>query len=103
MAEVKKSEAEWREKLTPEQFDVCRKKGTERAFTGKYHNHHEDGVYRCVACGAELFRSEAKFDSGTPRRCRSVKTMLVSSIRHYCRGMKSECIVLPGLIHILLS
>ena len=65
MAEVKKSEAEWREKLTPEQFDVCRKKGTERAFTGKYHNHHEDGVYRCVACGAELFRSEAKFDSGT--------------------------------------
>jgi methionine-R-sulfoxide reductase len=65
MAEVKKSEAEWREKLTPEQFEVCRKKGTERAFTGKFYNHHEDGVYRCVACGAELFRSDAKFDSGT--------------------------------------
>ena len=65
MAEVKKSETEWREKLTPEQYDVCRKKGTEGAFTGKYYNHHEDGMYRCVACGAELFRSEAKFDSGT--------------------------------------
>lgn len=65
MAQVKKSEAEWREKLTPEQFEVCRKKGTERAFTGKYYNHHEDGVYRCVACGAELFRSDAKYDSGT--------------------------------------
>jgi methionine-R-sulfoxide reductase len=65
MAEIKKSETEWREKLTPEQFDVCRKKGTERAFTGKYHDHHEDGVYRCVACGAELFRSDTKFESGT--------------------------------------
>jgi peptide-methionine (R)-S-oxide reductase len=65
MAEVKKSEPEWREKLTPEQYEVCRKKGTERAFTGRYYNHHEDGMYRCVACGAELFRSEAKFDSGT--------------------------------------
>jgi peptide-methionine (R)-S-oxide reductase len=65
MAEVKKTEAEWRAQLTPEQYDICRMKGTERAFTGKYFDHHEDGVYRCVACGAELFRSDAKFDSGT--------------------------------------
>jgi peptide-methionine (R)-S-oxide reductase len=65
MAEVKKTEAEWQKQLTPEQYDICRLKGTERAFTGKYFDHHEDGVYRCVACGAELFRSDQKFDSGT--------------------------------------
>ena len=65
MAEIKKSDAEWREKLTPEQYDVCRLKGTERAFTGKYYNNHDPGMYRCVACGAELFSSETKFDSGT--------------------------------------
>ena len=62
---VMKSEEEWKRELTPEQFQVLRKKGTERAFTGKYWNHHEKGVYRCAACGNELFRSEDKFDSGT--------------------------------------
>ncbi len=62
---VIKSEDEWRQVLTPEQYAVCREKGTERAFTGKYWNNHEPGVYRCVACGAELFNSETKFDSGT--------------------------------------
>ena len=60
-----KSEEEWRQQLTPEQFTVCRLKGTERAFTGKYWNHHDAGVYRCVACGTEVFSSDAKFDSGT--------------------------------------
>ena len=62
---VIKSEDEWRKLLTPEQFAVCRQKGTERAFTGQYWNHHEAGVYRCVGCGTELFGSTAKFDSGT--------------------------------------
>jgi peptide-methionine (R)-S-oxide reductase len=62
---VDKPEEEWRKDLTPEQYAVCRMKGTERAFTGKYWNHHEQGVYRCAACGAELFGSGAKFDSGT--------------------------------------
>lgn len=62
---VVKSDEEWQQELDPEQFYVCRQKGTERAFTGKYWDHHGDGVYRCAACGAELFRSDAKFDSGS--------------------------------------
>ncbi len=62
---VEKSEEEWRRQLTPEQFEVCRRGGTERAFTGKYHATKEKGSYRCACCGAELFSSEAKFDSGT--------------------------------------
>jgi len=66
MAEkVKKTEAEWRRELTPEQFEVARNKGTERAFTGKYWNNHEPGTYLCVCCGNPLFRSETKFESGT--------------------------------------
>ena len=62
---VIKTEKEWQAQLTPEQFRITRKKGTERAFTGKYANHHEKGVYRCVCCGTDLFRSETKYDSGT--------------------------------------
>ena len=61
---IQKSDDEWREQLTPDQFYVTREKGTEPAFTGEYWNHHEDGKYRCVCCGAELFRSQEKFDSG---------------------------------------
>jgi peptide-methionine (R)-S-oxide reductase len=65
MAEVQKTEEEWREELTPEQYEVLRKAGTEPAFTGKYFDCHDDGVYRCAGCGAELFSSDTKFDSGT--------------------------------------
>ncbi len=60
-----KSEAEWKAELTPQQFDVARRKGTERAFSGKYCNNHDTGVYRCICCDAELFRSGEKFESGT--------------------------------------
>jgi peptide-methionine (R)-S-oxide reductase len=62
---VTRSEEEWRRTLTPEQYHVCREKGTERAFTGRYHDHKGRGLYRCVACGAELFSSETKYDSGS--------------------------------------
>jgi peptide-methionine (R)-S-oxide reductase len=63
--QLPRSEEEWRQRLTPEQFEVLRNKGTERAFTGKYAFTKDRGTYRCAACGAELFRSEAKYDSGT--------------------------------------
>jgi len=62
---VEKSEEEWRRELTPEQYAVCRQKGTEPAFTGAYWDHHGSGTYRCVACKEPLFSSETKFDSGS--------------------------------------
>ncbi|RMF03896.1 MAG: peptide-methionine (R)-S-oxide reductase [Chloroflexi bacterium] len=64
-SKIVKSEADWRAQLTPEQYHVTRKKGTERAFTGEYYNTKEEGVYRCVCCGTPLFSSETKYDSGS--------------------------------------
>jgi len=65
MAEIEKTDEEWRKQLTPEQYAVTRHKGTEPAFTGKYWDNHEAGVYRCVCCGNPLFDSQTKFESGS--------------------------------------
>ena len=65
MDKIRKTDAEWRAQLTPEQYAVTREKGTERAFTGKHVDNHEAGVYRCVACGEPLFSSDKKYDSGS--------------------------------------
>jgi peptide-methionine (R)-S-oxide reductase len=65
MSKINRTDAEWREILTPDQYRVTREKGTERAFTGEYVDNHEEGVYLCVACGQPLFSSDTKFDSGT--------------------------------------
>lgn len=65
VSKINKTEAEWKEQLTPEQFRITRKKGTERAFTGKYHDNKVEGIYKCVCCATELFTSETKYDSGS--------------------------------------
>jgi len=65
MEKITKSDSEWRDQLTPEQFDVCRKKATERPYSGRYNACEEKGVYHCVCCDLPLFSSEDKFDSGT--------------------------------------
>jgi peptide-methionine (R)-S-oxide reductase len=65
MDKIRKSDAEWQKALTPEQYAVARKKGTERAFTGKYVDNHEAGMYRCACCGNPVFQSATKYDSGS--------------------------------------
>lgn len=65
MAKIHKPDAEWKSMLTPMQFNVTRKHGTERAFSGEYHDHHGDGIYACVCCGTPLWDSRHKFESGT--------------------------------------
>jgi peptide-methionine (R)-S-oxide reductase len=65
MAKISKNDDQWRKELTPEQFAVCRQKGTERPFSGKYNGCKDEGMYRCACCGQELFSSETKYDSGS--------------------------------------
>jgi peptide-methionine (R)-S-oxide reductase len=90
------ADVEWREKLTPEQYHVTREKGTERAFTGKYWDCHDQGMYRCICCGAELFDADTKFDSGTgwpsfyaPANEQNVETEQDSS--HFMRRTEVHC------------
>lgn len=93
---IRKSEAEWRAQLTPEQYDIMRNKGTERAFTGKYWDNHEAGTYRCAGCGNELFEAGHKFDSGSgwpsfwqPAEAAAVKTESDNS--HFMRRTEVLC------------
>ena len=89
MPEIERSEADWREVLTPEQYDVLRRAGTERAWSGKYVNEHGDGTYHCGACGAELFDSTAKFESGSgwPSFYQSTAADAVELIEDKSHGM----------------
>jgi peptide-methionine (R)-S-oxide reductase len=93
---VRKTDAEWQAQLTPEQFQVTRKKGTERAFTGQYHDNKDKGVYKCVCCGAELFTSDTKYDSGTgwpsfwtPANSENIK--LENDISFFMRRVEVVC------------
>jgi peptide-methionine (R)-S-oxide reductase len=87
---VGRSDEEWRERLTPEQYAVCRCSATERAFTGKYWNHKEAGTYLCVACGAELFASDDKYDSGSgwPSYTRPLDPSAVAEHEDSSHGMR---------------
>jgi peptide-methionine (R)-S-oxide reductase len=87
---VVKTDAEWRKQLTPEQYQVTRKKGTERAFTGEFWNTKKAGTYRCVGCGLELFASDAKFDSGCgwPSYYKPAKPEHVASAPDTSHGMR---------------
>jgi peptide-methionine (R)-S-oxide reductase len=91
-----KSDQEWKNQLTPQQYHVCREKGTERAFTGEYWNCHDQGVYRCACCGTALFDSDTKFDSGTgwpsfwqPTRSENVVNQEDNS--HFMRRVEVLC------------
>lgn len=93
---IRKTDSEWKKQLTDEQFDITRRKGTERAFTGAYWDNHEDGHYHCVCCGNELFSSETKFDSGSgwpsfwePLRSENVTTSQDTS--HFMRRTEVLC------------
>ena len=86
---VKKSDEEWKEQLTPEQYQVTRQGGTERAFTGKFYNHKGTGMYDCVCCGTTLFSSEHKFESGTgwPSFCAPVDDKALDKEADHSYGM----------------
>jgi len=86
---IDKTDEEWRAELTPEQYHVLREKGTERPFTGKYYKNHETGAYTCGACGAELFTSEEKYDSGCgwPSFTAPVSEDAVEKTVDYSHGM----------------
>jgi peptide-methionine (R)-S-oxide reductase len=89
-AKIRKSDDEWRQQLTPEQFAVARQKGTERAFTGAYWDHHDAGVYRCICCNAGLFASDDKFESGSgwPSFARAVAEGRVRTETDRSHGME---------------
>jgi len=86
---VVRSEADWQEVLTPQQFHVCRQKGTESPFSGEYNDDKTAGTYKCVCCGQELFHSDTKFDSGSgwPSFWQPIENKSVSVVRDFSHGM----------------
>jgi peptide-methionine (R)-S-oxide reductase len=95
---VEKSDQQWQDQLTEEQFRICRQQGTERPFTGAYYDCKEEGVYRCICCGAELFRSGAKFDSGTgwPSFWEQAEKGAVETRRDASHGMERVEVLCSG-------
>ncbi|GAB3933200.1 peptide-methionine (R)-S-oxide reductase MsrB [Larkinella terrae] len=89
ITKVIKTDEEWRQQLTPEQYRVTRQKGTERAFTGEYCESHDPGIYQCVCCGTDLFESKQKFDSGTgwPSFTDPIDPELITLEKDYSYGM----------------
>ena len=89
MTEMPQTEAEWRERLTPEQYEVLRQAGTERPFTGRYWDAKTDGTYRCAGCGEELFTSDTKFESGTgwPSFYQALEPERISEVQDKSHGM----------------
>jgi peptide-methionine (R)-S-oxide reductase len=86
---VVKTEEEWKKELSPEQFRILREKGTERAFTGEFWDHHDIGTYSCAACGQELFQSDSKFDSGCgwPSYFKAINDLVISEEKDTSYGM----------------
>ncbi len=86
---IEKADKEWRSVLTPRQYEVTRRKGTEPPFTGKYHNFHSKGVYRCICCGNNLFSSDVKFDSrtGWPSFCAPISGENIATAMDTSHGM----------------
>jgi peptide-methionine (R)-S-oxide reductase len=95
--EMNKSDEEWKKELTPEEYNVTRKKGTEAPFTGRYWNNHEKGMYKCIGCGTELFASDTKFESGTgwPSFYAPVKETNVKTETDKSFGMARTEVVCP--------
>lgn len=92
---LRKSNEEWKAQMTSEQYEVMREKGTERAYTGKYWDNHEKGIYKCSACGLELFTSDTKFDSGTgwPSFWQPINATNVQWIKDNSHGMERDEVV----------
>ena len=101
MDKITRTDAEWREQLDPQQYHVLRQAGTERAFTGRYWNNHEEGEYRCAGCGTPLFQSDDKFDSGCgwPSFTQAQRDEVVTEHRDTSHGMvriEVRCAVCEG-------
>ena len=92
---VKKSKEQWRQELTAEQFHICREKGTEAPFTGKYYNSKNNGIYRCICCEEQLFHSRTKFDSGTgwPSFYETISNEKVETQEDHTYGMRRAEVV----------